>query len=725
MATLVLTTVGTALGGPIGGAVGALIGQVADTRLFAPRRRGPRLGDLAVQTSTYGSAIPKLFGTMRVAGTVIWATELKEDTHREGGGKMGPKTTRYSYSASFAVVLSGRAILGVGRIWADGKLLRGAAGDWKSETGFRLYRGSEDQPVDPLIAAIEGVEAAPAYRGTAYAVFEDLQLEDFGNRIPSLSFEVIADQGPVPVAAIASALSGGAVIGTTGAVVDGYAAGGESVRAAIETLAAAMPLTIADDGSALVITDAPRAPILLPAEAMGAGAGSAGRARQVERQASGAIPDEVAIAYHAPERDWQPGLQRARRAGHATRTETIELPAALPAAAAKALAERALAERWAGRVRARIDLPWRWLDIRPGEGVSSLQQNGHYRVARWTLEHMVLSIEAVRETADRPVAAVASPGRARGGPDLLHGPTLLHVLDLPLLDDAARDSPRLWIAAAGAAPGWRRAALSTSLDGGRSWQAFATTAAPATMGVVNLPPGRAGSALFDLGSSIEVTLAHAGMWLEPRDDLALAAGANLALIGDELVQFGAAEPLGSDRFRLTRLLRGRRGTEWASGDHRAGERFVMIEPAALIAFDPPADAIGGRLRVMASGMGDAEPALGEAGIDGAALRPPAPVALRAATMDDDTLAISWTRRSRLGFAWRDGGDAPLGEEAERYRLTVTAGGARRRTIDLAEPRWTYPAADMAADAALGPIGIAVVQRGTHAASRAAVLSLTP
>ncbi|MCB1376325.1 MAG: hypothetical protein KDJ78_19510, partial [Rhodobacteraceae bacterium] len=35
-----------------------------------------------------------------------------------------------------------------------------------------------------------GVEASPAYRGTAYVVFEDLPLNDYGNRLPQLSFEV-------------------------------------------------------------------------------------------------------------------------------------------------------------------------------------------------------------------------------------------------------------------------------------------------------------------------------------------------------------------------------------------------------------------------------------------------------------------------------------------------------------------------------------------------------
>src|SRR5205085_2260015 len=126
---------GTVDGGPIGGAIGSNIGRRIDAEIFKPKgRQGPRLGDLSVQTSSYGTQIPKIFGTMRVAGTVIWATDLREERTKSGGGKGQPKTTSYSYSASFAVALSGRPLRAVRRIWADGNLLRGAAGDFKSRT---------------------------------------------------------------------------------------------------------------------------------------------------------------------------------------------------------------------------------------------------------------------------------------------------------------------------------------------------------------------------------------------------------------------------------------------------------------------------------------------------------------------------------------------------------------------------------------------------------------
>ncbi|MDF7777794.1 hypothetical protein P1X14_21240, partial [Sphingomonas sp. AOB5] len=241
MATLVLSTVGQMIGGPIGQMVGAQLGQVIDREiLFKPKgREGPRLTELAVQTSSYGTQLPKVFGTMRVAGSVIWSTDLIEHRSSEGG-KGRPTVTSYSYTASFAVALSARAILSVGRIWAEGKLLRGAAGDFKVRTGFRLHPGDEDQAADPLIAAAEGMTLAPAHRGIAYAVFEDLELAEFGNRIPSLTFEVIADAGPVDSGAVIEAVTGGAISGLgSHQALAGFSAHGASVRAVAETLAGA------------------------------------------------------------------------------------------------------------------------------------------------------------------------------------------------------------------------------------------------------------------------------------------------------------------------------------------------------------------------------------------------------------------------------------------------------------------------------------------------------
>ena len=206
MASILLASAGSAIGASIGGgilgvsaatiggAIGSAAGSLVDSWIvsqFTPGQRieGARLENLAVTTSTEGAVIPRVWGRMRLGGNIIWATDFTEHVSisTSGGGKGGgPKvtTTSYSYTASFAVALCEGPISGLGRVWADGKPL-----DLKNAT-WRLYLGDEAQQPDPFIEAKMGVGNAPAYRGTAYVVFEEFDLTPFGNRIPQLSFEV-------------------------------------------------------------------------------------------------------------------------------------------------------------------------------------------------------------------------------------------------------------------------------------------------------------------------------------------------------------------------------------------------------------------------------------------------------------------------------------------------------------------------------------------------------
>ena len=186
MAQVVLTAVGGSIGGPIGAFVGATVGRAIDNYVIASlspaRQKGPRLPGLELQSSADGAAMACVFGRARVTGQVIWAARFLESKNKRSGGKGGQRTVEYDYSLSFAVGLGEGPIDGVGRVWADGQPL-----DLTGVT-MRVHRGTAEQTPDPLIEAVEG--AAPAFRGTAYAVFEDLPLGPFGNRAPQLAFEV-------------------------------------------------------------------------------------------------------------------------------------------------------------------------------------------------------------------------------------------------------------------------------------------------------------------------------------------------------------------------------------------------------------------------------------------------------------------------------------------------------------------------------------------------------
>lgn len=202
MAQLILTAA-TGIGGSVGGFIARTVATTAaayaagyvDRLVFGPRKRaveGPRLESFRVQASQEGAGVPRVFGRGRISGQLIWAANFKEttsETTESSGGKGGRPSaqttfTEYLYSISFAIGLCEGEIDRVGRVWADGKPLD------ISQHNVRIYRGGETQQPDALIESVEGGDSAPAFRGLAYLVFEDLPLKDFGNRIPQLSFEI-------------------------------------------------------------------------------------------------------------------------------------------------------------------------------------------------------------------------------------------------------------------------------------------------------------------------------------------------------------------------------------------------------------------------------------------------------------------------------------------------------------------------------------------------------
>ncbi len=203
MATILFSALGAALGSTVGGtvlglgaavvgrAVGATIGRAIDQQLLGAGSAAVESGRIErfrLMGASEGAPVPRLWGRTRVAGQVIWATRFEERVRRRGGGKGAPpepEVRDFSYSVSLAVALCAGEIARVGRIWADGVEID------RDALNLRVHAGSEDQLPDPKIEAVEGAGNAPAYRGIAYVVIEDLELAPFGNRVPQFSFEVV------------------------------------------------------------------------------------------------------------------------------------------------------------------------------------------------------------------------------------------------------------------------------------------------------------------------------------------------------------------------------------------------------------------------------------------------------------------------------------------------------------------------------------------------------
>lgn len=726
MATLILSTVGFVVAGPVGALIGSVAGSFVDRQVLGAltppvRREGPRLSDLAVQASTYGAPIPLVYGRARVAGNVLWSSGLQETRSTETtrvGGKGGQKvsTTSYSYSVSMAVGLSARSILRVERIWADGKLIREGQGPLSVGGSLRVYAGDGRQMPDPLLEAALGIDATPAWRGMAYAVIEDLQLAEFANRAPNLTFEVIADtESEIPVRRVLADVNARSAVGAERIDVDATVPGLVASRGVangldmLEVLRAATGVRgYATALGGLVYSDRiDDAAVTLDADLLGTDAPDQREApparRATERTADASLPREVALLYWDTARDYQPGQQRARRAmGGAATAERYELPLVLGADGAKATAERLLARRWRARRMLTVHLPWSALALEPGDTIAFAETPG----ARWRIETLTIDAGSL-ELELTPIDAVDRLSNARGDAgdsprqaSADHGGTTAHALDLPPLGATAPTSAPVTFAAGGDRPGWRRSSLYVSRDGGADYAFAAEIVGATVLGTTSntLPPGP--SQVWDERGSCDIALLNPSMLLEDRSATSVLAGANLCLIGDELVQFRTASLVVPGVYRLRGLLRGRRGTEWATTGHGPNERFVLLSGAVLAPVDIAGLGVGQSLLIKAlspyQALGDV-PAIAFTQRANA-LRPLSPVHLTAFWQPGGDIALRWVRRSRAGFDWVDGVDAPLAEESEQYRIEILDSiGAVRRVLQTSVPEALYSMAQQTAD----------------------------
>jgi Phage portal protein len=127
------------------------------------------------------------------------------------------------------------------------------------------------------------------------------------------------------------------------------------------------------------------------------------------------------------------------------------------------------------------------------------------------------------------------------------------------------------------------------------------------------------------------------------------------------------------------------------------------------------------------GLGCLGAAAGAVAIHNAATAwmPLAPVHLSSARRSDGGFDIHWIRRSREGWRWRDGIDAPLGEERESYRVTRTGAGLGALSVAVESSSWVYSAAQVASDVAAGAasVTLSIAQSGSRGISRAAAMTV--
>jgi hypothetical protein len=316
-----------------------------------------------------------------------------------------------------------------------------------------------------------------------------------------------------------------------------------------------------------------------------------------------------------------------------------------------------------------------------------------------------------RTLHDLPPGAARPAALAR---PLVFGAPEIAFLDLPQLSETEIDHQPLIAADARPWPGTLAVWRSASSDG---FSLIQTLGARARMGVMaeGLGPGPVGR--FDHANALVVDLASGT--LESVTDLALFGGANALAVETgpglwEIIQAGTAELVAPGRYRLTRLLRGQRGTEHAMGNPTlAGGRIVLLD--ATLARLPIALGDLGlpwlwRVGPAALPFTDASFAAAEFTSKGAGLRPFAVAqvdnpGLRGRVTGD--LTLRWIRADRalVADSW-EAVEVPMSEASEAYEVEIMGpdGSSAVRVLSANQPQALYSAADQFADRGtlLGP-----------------------
>ncbi|GAA4005192.1 hypothetical protein GCM10022211_16800 [Sphingomonas humi] len=522
---------------------------------------------------------------------------------------------------------------------------------------------------DPLVASALGNELAPAFRGIAYLVFENFDFSSFGNRLPMITVEVAS--GPAMVLGeevISDGLGLSAHEPTSSHQLKGYALSGDDMAGALAPLYEALAPNFAYSAEGWAIGSVPTLHViedelwtLLPGSS-----DLASDAGQVSES-----PSKVSIRYFDPAIDFAASEKCARLPGQ-ERLQRIELPAAVAAGQAKALAFEQLERLNTGLATAWLRLPLRYAHIKLGDGlVSASDMLTAFKVCALMLGPGEIKFQVRKEKK----GLSPLPGDAGGiGGRMVLGRKPLSVSLLELPTSSGDDTSDVAVLVSGGHEPFQALTVHVSADGVS--QDVLSASRPSPQGILqqSLPSGA--HDLLDERYAIEVVFEHDPKLLSV-DEATLYAGANLIRVGQEFIQFATAKPLGAAAYRLSGLIR---GLYDSGGDtqHQVGSAVHIINASSYCIFTVPRERFGGTYTVCVYGP-DGQTASETLTVLGLAHRPWAPDHIQVVE-DSVGLEVTWVRRSVDERAWLDGADAMIGSGVEAYVLSLA--DQNGRTIHL-------------------------------------------
>jgi hypothetical protein len=341
-------------------------------------------------------------------------------------------------------------------------------------------------------------------------------------------------------------------------------------------------------------------------------------------------------------------------------------------ALAEVIANINLYNDWLERTTYILTLPPNYLYLQPAD-IIKVEQNGiihQMRITNITLSSKrVLKIKAVAEEISvydfyiEPTFNLTVEGKS------ILFEHKIEILDLPSKFTAEKNDPAIYIAVVNKLGQFKGINLYYSIDNELHYHYLDNINIEGTIGSVLHKLSPAVAEVIDYHNKIVVVLINGK--LESIDYDGLLQGYNLALIGNEIIQFMNAVLIEPNKYELSGLLRGRMGTEHQIIEHQAGDRFVLLDnnlkkiPMSLYLLGVPI-----KIKVLAEDqeLSDVEPV--NFTWHANSLKPLSPVNIIIKHLSNGDIHLSWTRRARINGWWRDNIDIPMDEAEEKYEVDI-------------------------------------------------------
>jgi hypothetical protein len=607
-----------------------------------------------------------------------------------------------------------------------------------------FYNGDELQNPDPTMESVLNPGNVPAYRGTAYFVIQDLQLQDFGNTTPTLAVEVVKSDGNTYLHQILVDCCKESQLdedefqqfGTLPVItIPGFAlTQAHSGRTAFQELQKVYPFDAIESGWTMKFNWInQRACMAVDRDDLAAHADgeNAPDSDQMTRAHDWDLPVRMNLKFQEPVRNYSMNHVFALR--EVPQSNTVideEVTIAITRQDAKTYVEEQMSLRFAARVTWKRTLPRKYAMLEPGD-VILLPDKGDETLdpvfwresrilqksvgANGVIEFQFMDpcfhqvVQAVTETDLVTFTPASQPGQSV---------TFSYMLDCPILLDTDPDNVGFYAVITGTNGAWTGGALYADLNSAAAINYFGESTAVPSPGtnyfqlatgqtqVANgfvqvLPLANKHEMCWDWESVVQVWMYNPTLQLTSiTQQQAYLNPYNLCMLGSEIIQFLTATSLGNGVWQLSGLLRGLRGTEGSIANHALAEQFVMLVPGTIARISHAATQIGASYsyKAVSNGQDISLPTAFNFANSGNSLRPYAPQIWQAYKDLSNNRYLVWNPRSRRFGGWADGATVVLDQPSEVYNIDVYQGGTKKQSYSFTSTRsWTYTTSMMTTD----------------------------